>query len=222
MIGKYINIIPTVSIDFFRRLLFNIDKESIEVKKQILSFTLITHNELHKIIENYKENKNEVKEKIEKLINYSIEKLLYDNNYDVRNKSRMIKIIINNNIKLTTLNKENEEEDKKEEKMNKLENKNYMEVITKNNKEKTKFKYENLTPENLEKMKLISINELIQLDNTINNTSKEEILKKSEENNNKYIEEKKKMLKNQLDAFLNDDDENEDDEDDVQVEIKKG
>ena len=244
MIGKYINIIPTVSIDFFRRLLFNIDKESIEVKKQILSFTLIIHNELHKIIENYKENKNEVKEKIEKLINYSIEKLLYDNDYDVRNKSRMIKIIINNNIKLTTLNKENEEEDKKEEKMNKLENKNYMEVITKNNKEKTKFKYENLTPENLEKMKLISINELIQLDNTINNTSKEEILKKSEENNNKYtsikqqeqntndkfsnitsninIEEKKKMLKNQLDAFLNDDDENEDDEDDVQVEIKKG
>ena len=119
-----------------------------------------------------------------------------------------------------------------------------MKKITKNNKEKTKFKYENLTPENLEKMKLISINELIQLDNTINNTSKEEILKKSEENNNKYtsikqqeqntndkfsnitsninIEEKKKMLKNQLDAFLNDDDENEDDEDDVQVEIKKG
>ena len=117
MIGKYINIIPTVSIDFFRRLLFNIDKESIEVKKQILSFTLIIHNELHKIIENYKENKNEVKEKIEKLINYSIEKLLYDNNYDVRNKSRMIKVMINNKIKLLPLDKEiniEKKEDKNE------------------------------------------------------------------------------------------------------------
>ena len=243
MIGKYINIIPTVSIDFFRRLLINIDKESIEVKKQILSLAFIIHKELENIIDNYKENKENIKNKIEKLINYSIEKLLYDNNYDVRNKSRMIKVMINNKIKLLPLDKEINIE-KKEDKNQKLENNYFMEVITNNNKEINKYKYDDLSSENIENMKNISINELIQLDNSLNNTTKEEILKKSEENNDKYssikqqeqntndkfsnitsnlnIEEKKKMLKNQLDAFLNDDDENDEEDDDVQVEIKKG
>ena len=243
MIGKYINIIPTVSIDFFRRLLINIDKESIEVKKQILSLAFIIHKELENIIDNYKENKENIKNKIEKLINYSIEKLLYDNDYDVRNKSRMIKVMINNKIKLLPLDKEINIE-KKEDKNEKFENNYFMEVITNNNKEINKYKYDDLSSENIENMKNISINELIQLDNSLNNTTKEEILKKSEENNDKYssikqqeqntndkfsnitsnlnIEEKKKMLKNQLDAFLNDDDENDEEDDDVQVEIKKG
>ena len=104
------------------------------------------------------------------------------------------------------------------------------------------YKYEKINEDMKEKMKAITLNDLIKATKSINKEeSKENILISDKEkyssckmesntnvsdnvsniNSGIDIEEKKKHLKNQLDEFLNSNDD-EDDGDDFEVEITKG
>jgi len=99
MISQFIEVIPTVSVDFFRRILLEIDLESDEVKFQILSLAMRINANLELISKNYTE---EIREsnvtRIQGLIDYATEKLLWDANYNLREKARMANFVIKNNL----------------------------------------------------------------------------------------------------------------------------
>jgi hypothetical protein len=95
MISKHIDIIPTVSVDFFRRLLLDIDNENEEIKSQIIGFALKLYTKLDILVKQFKDDVNN---RIMGLINYAIEKVLYDKNYHLREKARLISFIIKNNL----------------------------------------------------------------------------------------------------------------------------
>jgi vesicle coat complex subunit len=99
MISQYIQTIPTVSVDFYRRLLLEIDNESDEVKSQLLGFAMRINSELNFISQQYKEDvRDQTVSRIKTLISYTIEKLLWDKNYNIREKARMVDYIIKNNL----------------------------------------------------------------------------------------------------------------------------
>jgi hypothetical protein len=88
-----------VSVDFFRRLLIEIDIESDEVKSQILGFALRVNSELNLILGKYNQDIRESNlNRIKNLIKYSTEKLIWDKNYNIREKARMVDFMVNNNI----------------------------------------------------------------------------------------------------------------------------
>lgn len=232
--------IPTVAIDFYRRTIIDIDIESDEVKMQLISLaTAIKANE-DEIIKHYQEGEV-IRKKIDSLIEYAIMKSMFDENYKVREKARMISLMITNNIQI--------QQNEHHVKLNQLtktqtENDMFPDVIVCNNKKNRHiaFKYEKINEDMKEKMKAITLNDLI-------NATKKIVKEESKENRlisdkEKYssckmesntnvsdnvsninsgidIEEKKKHLKNQLDEFLNSNDD-EDDGDDFEVEITKG
>lgn len=242
MIAKNLSVIPTVSVDFFRRLLIEIENENDEVKLQILTFALEIHQNKKQIMEKFG-NDAQIEKKINLLIDYAVNKLNIDENYNIREKARIIKIAIENDVQKVEM--ELKEKEKKEIINNKeyLNNNNkenfFLEVIA-NNSEEHIFKFDKLSEENKSKMKLISLDDLIKL-STLQNEDKKEQISTQLSDTEKYssckaqssnvsnevsninasidVEQKKKMLKNQLDEFLNNED---DDEEDFQVEIKKG
>jgi hypothetical protein len=246
MIGNYIDCVPTVIIDFYRRLCVGIENEIKEIKMEILYLTLKIYCKLDEIDNWYKEGGKNIKQKVELIIKYCINKLIVDKDNNIKEKAKIVKFFIDNKIILNEIEKKFDDNNKNNKNLNKsnLITEQFLEVLNKNeNNNNNKFLYDKLDEDLLEKMKIISIDQLInKVNNTINKDNKLE--KKSEEDdNNKYssikndtidkinnqisninsninIEEKKKEMKNQLDEFLNsnDDDENEDDE--IQI-IKK-
>jgi vesicle coat complex subunit len=99
MISQYLDLIPTVAVDFFRRILIEIDNEFEEVKLQILGLAVRISAKMELILSFYPEDVRESSSvRIRNLIQYAIEKLLYDSNYLIREKSRLTKFIIDNKI----------------------------------------------------------------------------------------------------------------------------
>jgi len=99
MISQYINVIPTVTVDFFRRLLIDIDMESDDVKSQILGLAMRIHSEITFISNKYSSDVKEANiTRIKSLIKYAIEKLLWDKNYNIRDKARTVGFLIDNNL----------------------------------------------------------------------------------------------------------------------------
>jgi hypothetical protein len=243
MLGNYINIIPTVIIDFYRRLCIGIEKEIKEIKMEILYLSLKIYNKLEEIVVCYKDNENDMKKKIELMIKYCINKLIVDEDINVKEKAKMVKFFIDNKIELKEIEKKFNEDDvnnNNKNNDNSLTNQ-FLEVLNKNENENKKFLFDKLNEDLLENMKIISIDQLM---NKVNNDiNKDNELKKKSENddNSKYssikndtdnkinnqisninsninIEEKKKEMKNQLDEFLNS---NDDDENDDEIQIIK-
>ena len=240
MIINNLMTIPTVAIDFYRRTIIDIDIESDEVKMQLISLaTAIKANE-DEIIKHYQEGEV-IRKKIDSLIEYAIMKSMFDENYKVREKSRMISLMITNNIQV-----QQSEHHTKHNQLTKTQKDNdmFLDVIVNNNKKNKHiaYKYEKINEDMKEKMKAITLNDLIKATKSINKEeSKENILISDKEkyssckmesntnvsdnvsniNSGIDIEEKKKHLKNQLDEFLNSNDD-EDDGDDFEVEITKG
>lgn len=242
MIAKNLSVIPTVSVDFFRRLIIQIESESDAVKLQILTFALEIHQNKKQIMEKFK-NDVEIEKKINLLIHYVVNKLNGDENYNIREKARIIKIAIENDVNILDIEiKEKKEviENENKENLNNNNKDNYFLEVIANNSEEHIFKFDKLSEENKSKMKLISLDDLIKV-STLQNEDKKEQISPQLSDTEKYssckpqssnvsnevsninasidVEQKKKMLKNQLDEFLNNED---DDEEDFQVEIKKG
>ena len=94
MVTQYIHIIPTVSVDFFRRILIDLETESDEVKSQIIGLALKLFFSLNFIKEKYTKDSDYLIEKLKSLINYCLEKLFYDPNYNIREKSRLAQFLI--------------------------------------------------------------------------------------------------------------------------------
>ena len=88
MISQYIDIIPTIALDFYRRIVKEIHTESDEIKSQSIGFSLKLFQSLNKLYD------TQTKERAIILINYHLEKLFYDKNYYIREKSRFVKISI--------------------------------------------------------------------------------------------------------------------------------
>ncbi len=244
MLGNYINIIPTVIIDFYRRLCIGIEKEIKEIKMEILYLSLKIYNKLEEIVVCYKDNESDMKKKIELMIKYCINKLIVDEDVNVKEKAKMVKFFIDNKIELKEIEKKINEDDINNNNNNdNLITNQFLEVLNKNENENEnkKFLFDKLNEDLLENMKIISIDQLM---NKVNNDiNKDNELKKKSENddNSKYssikndtdnkinnqisninsninIEEKKKEMKNQLDEFLNS---NDDDENDDEIQIIK-
>jgi vesicle coat complex subunit len=99
MISQYIETIPTVSVDFFRRLVLDIENESDDVKSQIIGLAMKIQSNLRFLLEKYSTDIREnCRLRIEALINYAIEKLLWDKNYNLREKARLAGFLIKNNL----------------------------------------------------------------------------------------------------------------------------
>lgn len=102
MISQYIEIIPTVALDFYRRIVKEIHCESDEVKSQSIGFAFKLFKSLNKLF-----NSQTIVSAMV-IINYHLEKLFYDKNYYIREKSRIVKVLLlqlncekdNNMIKL--------------------------------------------------------------------------------------------------------------------------
>ena len=178
------------------------------------------------------------------MIKYCINKLIVDEDINVKEKAKMVKFFIDNKIELKEIEKKFNEDDVNNNKNNDNSITNqFLEVLNKNENENKKFLFDKLNEDLLENMKIISIDQLM---NKVNNDiNKDNELKKKSENddNSKYssikndtdnkinnqisninsninIEEKKKEMKNQLDEFLNSNDDDEENDDEIQI-IKK-
>jgi hypothetical protein len=95
MISQYIEIIPTVALDFYRRVVKDIESESDEVKSQSLNFALKIFQGLETA-----DYEQKTKEKAQAIINFHLEKLFYDKNYYIREKSRLVKVLLIHNKSL--------------------------------------------------------------------------------------------------------------------------
>jgi hypothetical protein len=89
MISQYIDVIPTVALDFYRRIVKDIHNESDEVKSQSLNFALKLYQILDKIYDSPTAQRALI------ILNYHLDKLFYDKNYYIREKSRLVKVLLN-------------------------------------------------------------------------------------------------------------------------------
>lgn len=99
MITQYLHLIPTVAVDFFRRMLIDISTESDEVKSQLIGLAQKLYFSEEFISKKYKTDSNTHIEKLKYLINYALEKLFYDPNYNIREKARFAQLVISSNNK---------------------------------------------------------------------------------------------------------------------------
>lgn len=88
MISQYIDVIPTVALDFYRRIVKDIHNESDEVKSQSINFAL----KLYQILGNLYDSETVQRASI--ILNYHLDKLFYDKNYYIREKSRLVKVVL--------------------------------------------------------------------------------------------------------------------------------
>ena len=166
MILNNITAIPTVSIDFYRRLLLDVDNESDEVKRSIVQMSYEIWYMKDMILRNYDESqRNEMNGIIVNMVNYAIEKMLYDNNYTTREKARVVKAMIEH-LK-SKLKKENTSMliGNKHETAIKHNNDNalFMEVLSnqRNDSNSKTFSYDVLDEDTKEKMKMISFGDIV-------------------------------------------------------------
>lgn len=240
MLAKNVTVIPTVIVDFFRRILLEVDSECPEVKLKLLTLTLAIHQHKEKILLEYKkEDQQRLQNVIDIMISFSVNKSLNDSDLLVKEKARITKILLEEKLNVT------DEDYVKGEELNEVKpasqsiTNHFLEVIVNSSMDKEKkFVYDILDENTKVNMEKISFDKLIDLSKsaeTEKKSEKESITDKysscKEEKSNVSgsisnisssidIEKKKQQLKNQLDDFLNDDDEDENDE--FEVEIKKG
>ena len=197
MILNNISVIPTVSIDFYRRLLLDVDNESDEVKRSIVQMSYEIWYMKDIILKNYDESKlNEMNGIIVNMVNYAIEKMLYDNNYTTREKARVVKAMIEH-----LKNKKKKEGDtvvmenkNKNEKVIKHNNDNtlFMEVLSnhRNDSHSKMFSYDVIDEDTKEKMKMISFGDIVNA--TSNIQVQKEGNNDNNSNNNKIVSEQEK------------------------------
>jgi hypothetical protein len=214
MISQYIYLIPTVSVDFFRRLLIEIDTESDDVKSQILGLALRINN-------SFKLIKYTDLDRIVNMIKYAIEKLLYDKNYNIREKARMTDFLIKNG-------EDWEEIYNISEKIydNNHNNNFLLSINDKSLDIEQKYVFDNLSNDVDANIYKISLDDIINVCEEVKQTPNR-IVSVVQQNNTKStienfdssvnIEQIRNKLKNELDDLLNNSDENED----WEVEIQK-
>jgi hypothetical protein len=198
MILNNISVIPTVSIDFYRRLLLDVDNESDEVKRSIVQMSYEIWYMKDIILKNYDESKlNEMNGIIVNMVNYAIEKMLYDNNYTTREKARVVKALIEHlkskkKKEGDTVVMENKNKNEIVIKHNNNDNTLFMEVLSnhRNDSQSKMFSYDVIDEDTKEKMKMISFGDIV------NATSNIQVQKEGNDNNsnnnNKIISEQEK------------------------------
>jgi vesicle coat complex subunit len=240
MISQNIDIMPTVSVDFLRRLLLEIDNESDEIKSQLLGLAVRIFYKLEFITKQFKEDSSSMTEKINVLINYAVEKILYDKNYNLREKARLVNLIIKNNLLSNLIEYKNNINDGEKTLNNESSQTdgyyllglfNKLEGDTTNKKFIFDYLDKSIDP-NIFK---ISLDEILNIKKEDTVKQYEDLGKNNQlryagvkqENNtagtvanfdsNVNIEEIRNKLKNELDDLLN----NDEDEEEWEVEIKK-
>lgn len=104
MICQYLHIIPTVTADFFRRILIDIEVEHDEVKSQIINLALKLHFSCDFVKSKFKQDADFMVEKLKALVKYCLEKLFFDNNYHIREKARLAQLLVSSeNAEFTNL-----------------------------------------------------------------------------------------------------------------------
>jgi hypothetical protein len=214
MISQYISLIPTVSVDFFRRLLIDIDNESDDVKSQILSFAIRLDAEMRKM-------KFDQEERISNLIKFAIDKILFDKNYNLREKARIA------NFMIRSISDWHEPNIYKKESTTFISDNSYiLSILNKSNHSTKKFVLDELDENSDSNIYKICLDDIINITEEVKpiasgimSVQPSGKTKNTIENFDSgiNIEEMRKDLKNKIDELLNDDD----DDDDWQVDIKK-
>lgn len=94
MVTQYMHTIPTVSVDFFRRIIIDLDSESDEVKSQIINLAIKLYFSTDFINQKYKTDADYLIDKLNHFIKFTLEKLFYDQNYNIREKARLGQLLI--------------------------------------------------------------------------------------------------------------------------------
>ncbi len=97
MVCQYMHLIPTVTTDFFRRILIDLDSENNEVKSQIINLAVKLHFSSDFIKTKFNQDQDFLIKKLQILINFCLEKLFYDQNYNIREKARLAQLIVSSN-----------------------------------------------------------------------------------------------------------------------------
>jgi vesicle coat complex subunit len=229
MISQHIDIIPTVSVDFFRRLLIDIDSECDDIKSQILGLGLRIYSKIDHLTGQFKDD---VRSRITSLINYAVEKVLYDKNYHLREKARLVNFVVKNNLLNDVIDYRNIGKVLAQAREGDDSVRTFMLGFFDKVKLETKFVFDSIDKSVDPGIYKISLDDIIStLENNAkpveepkNNSTRYQAIKQENNTNstvsnfdsNVNIEEIRNKLQNELDNLLNNDE-----EDDWEVEIKK-
>jgi len=197
MICKYMHLIPTVTADFFRRILIDLESENDEVKSQIINLALKLHFSCDFVKSKFTQEAEFMGEKLKALVRYCLEKLFFDQNYHIREKARLAQMLMTsenvkflNDLSLTDLNSfENYMNDFSNNNTTPGKNKNFQFFFYQEKKRKDILQDEKESEDMRlrilkEKEKNSNFNLSLSFRMGINKTTSEHGIKENQENNN--------------------------------------